>query len=505
MFIVLVLIALILWLVWEQCRMWRMERCSGQPASRRRALPLLGHAYLLLGSEANRMSILAAVGREAIENGGVVAAWLGRSFYTITSDAAVAEVVLRHCLEKTAVSDILRHLCGNGTVSAPVTIWRSRRKLITPMFSTRHLRGFFSTFSRKSAEMSDRLRLAAGRGVISIAKYLSSYTLESVCESILGESNEKERSEFLYAFEEYCRIAVLRMSNPLLAVEAVFKLHPAYTSYYRSIRVMWDFIDEIINTKISLDQNTNSVFENKDIKYPKSFMELLMYAPGAGGAGGLRGTGGSPSVAELREEMLVLALAGGDTSTVAASFVCCLLAQQPQVQERLYNELLEVIGEKRAIEIEDLPKLKYMEAVINESLRLYPPVPNMLRKVLKDITLPSGVKLMEGTGVCINVWCLHRNPHYWGPDADVFNPDRFLDNVKHHPHAFIPFGSGPRNCIGYRYAMMSMKTVLATLLRSYKFLPPPSSGDTNKTFSVKFDIMLRDLGGFKLQLESRST
>ncbi|XP_013177795.1 PREDICTED: cytochrome P450 4c21-like [Papilio xuthus] len=370
------------------------------------------------------------------------------------------------------------------------------------MFSTRHLRNSFATFARKSAEMSERMRPAAGNGVISIAKYLSTYTLESVCESILGESNEKKRDEFLCAFEEYCRIAVLRMSNPLLAVEAVFKLHPAFTTYYRSIRIMWDFIDEIINTKKVLGKNKN-VSASEDINQPKSFMELLMCASGARGAGASGCAARVPSTTELREEMLVLALAGGDTSTVAASFACCLLAQQPHVQERLYNELLEVLGERRAIEIEDLTKLKYMEAVINESLRLYPPVPSILRKVLKDITLPSGVKLLEGTGVCINVWCLHRNPLYWGPDADIFNPDRFLDNVKHHPHAFIPFGSGPRNCIGYRYAMMSMKTVVATLLRSYRFLPPPTSGDTNEIFSLKFDIMLRDLKGFKLQLESR--
>ncbi|CAG5042715.1 unnamed protein product [Parnassius apollo] len=210
---------------------------------------------------------------------------------------------------------------------------------------------------------------------------------------------------------------------------------------------------------------------------------------------------------ELREEVLVLAVAGTDTSAVGASFVLCMLSRFPDIQEKVYEELFAIFGDSdRPVLADDLPKLKYLEAVIKETLRLYPPVPHIFRKVDKDLTLPSGVTLPVNTGVLVSIWSMHRNPKYWGLDAEKFEPNRFLNGHKHHQYSFMPFSNGPRNCLGYQYAMMSMKTVLATLLRNYKFLPKamPCEADLQTPLTVKCDIMLRDSDGFQLQLETRN-
>ncbi|KAI8428774.1 hypothetical protein MSG28_007449 [Choristoneura fumiferana] len=220
------------------------------------------------------------------------------------------------------------------------------------------------------------------------------------------------------------------------------------------------------------------------------------------GSGGERGY----TNLELREEVLVIILAGTDTSAVGASYVCVLLSRFPKVQEKVYEELRDVFGDSdRPLTVQDLPNLKYLDAVIRETLRMYPPVPVTVREVHNDVVLPSGVTLVDGVSVINNIWGIHRNPKYWGADADVFRPERFLEGPLKHPAQFIPFSYASRNCLGYNYAMMSMKTVIANLVRAYKVLPPKDLDPARlkEPLRVKFDIMMKPVDNYVLRLESR--
>ncbi|KAF9793789.1 hypothetical protein SFRURICE_013201 [Spodoptera frugiperda] len=125
------------------------------------------------------------------------------------------------------------------------------------------------------------------------------------------------------------------------------------------------------------------------------------------------------------------------------------------------------------------------------------------RKIEKDVTLPNGVTLVDGCSVIVNIWSVHRNPRYWGDDAEEFRPERFLDTPLKHPAAFVPFSYGPRSCLGYLYAMMSMKTAMATLVRRYRI--KPGDGKTGKErIRVKFGIMLKPVNEFMVKLEPRT-
>ncbi|KOB64900.1 Cytochrome P450 [Operophtera brumata] len=217
----------------------------------------------------------------------------------------------------------------------------------------------------------------------------------------------------------------------------------------------------------------------------KTFLEL--YIKASGGASGFTNV-------ELREESLVLLLAGTDTSAVGSAFTSLMLARHPEVQNNVYEEIREVFGDSnRSVSAEDLPRLKYLEAVIKESLRLYPPAPIIVRKADKDVKLH--------TSFVINIWAVHRNPVYWGKDAEEFKPERFLESELKHPAAFIPFSYGPRSCLGYQFAMMSMKTAVVSLVRRYRL----STSDSKQApLRVKFDIMMKHVDNFELQLERRS-
>ncbi|XP_050343790.1 probable cytochrome P450 313a1 [Nymphalis io] len=225
----------------------------------------------------------------------------------------------------------------------------------------------------------------------------------------------------------------------------------------------------------------------------KSLLELL-----------IRYSGGY-SETELREESLVLLLASIDTTVSVSGFASVLLSQHLDVQDKVYEEIKEVFDDfDQTITINDLNKLKYLEAVLKETMRLYPTTPLIMRKCQTDLKLPSGLVLNEGCQAIINIWGLHRNPKYWGPDADKFRPERFLDATPEQQTAYIPFSTGPRNCAGSRIGIISLKTTLVSILRKYRLKPAASFiYNEQNPLRVKHTLVTKHLDNFQVQLEHR--
>ncbi|CAH0627439.1 unnamed protein product [Chrysodeixis includens] len=464
-----------------------------------KSYPVLGHAYLFASRDgASRMRSFEMFGREAIKNGGLTNLWMGGKYYVAVVDPVDLEFIMKTSLEKDEVMRFARNFIGNGIIFAPVPIWRLRRKILAPTFSPKNLNSFVPIFAHQSSVMAHQLQDIEGKGRCSVWKYLNTYAMDSVCETALGvKVNAQENSDqpFMKAFEDICSLIAMRMVQPWLYPNAVYRLLPYNTDFEEYKRIVFDFIGKIIKSKRkTMKEDTEQKKGTNDIR---TFLELITEA-----SGGDRGY----SDEELQEETLVLVMAGTDTSAVGASFTVCMLARHPDIQERAYEELKEVFGDSnRPLTSEDLPRLKYLDAIIRETLRLYPPVPIIVRSVEKEITLPSGVTLVPGCGVLVHIWGTHRNPRYWGDDADQFRPERFLEPLKH-PAAFIPFSFGPRNCLGYQYAMMSMKTAVATILRKYRIsLPGKLDGVdvANTPLTVSFDVMMKDVDRFTVQLEKR--
>ncbi|KAJ8732435.1 hypothetical protein PYW07_015034 [Mythimna separata] len=467
-----------------------------------KAYPFIGHAYMFIGGGESRMRTFQILGREAIKNGGLTNLWIGEQYYTVVVDPVDLEVILKTSLEKDDVMRFARNLIGNGTIFAPVSIWRPRRKVLAPTFTPKNLNHFVKIFSRQSIVMTDQMQSVAGTGPVSVWKYLTSYTMDSVCETALGVNVNAQRTvdePFLTAFEECCKLMAARMVSPWLAADALYKLLPYHASFERCKNTICSFVDKVIKSKRKTMKENDTAINKNSEKDMKTFLELLIEA-----TGGDRGY----SDLELQEETLVIVVAGTDTSAVGVSFTVSMLARHPDVQEKVYEELREVFGDSdRPVTFEDLPHLKYLDAVVRETLRLYPPVPVVVRKIEKDVTLPSGITLVEGCGVLVSIWGTQRNPRYWGDDAELFRPERFLDTPLKHPAAFMAFSHGPRNCLGYQYAMMSMKTALATLIRRYRVSSGSSRSNgckaEEKPIRVTFDVMMKDADKFIVQLDRR--
>jgi cytochrome P450 len=184
----------------------------------------------------------------------------------------------------------------------------------------------------------------------------------------------------------------------------------------------------------------------------------------------------------IRDEITLFSLASQEALPVAASAALLFIALHKDVQKKVYAELRQVLGSDENIEYEQLNDLHYLEAVINETMRLLP-ASSMIPKVVDcDVTLSEGHTIPAGVVILILLHSVHRNRTIWGADADEFRPERFEKELL--PYSFIPFLKGPRMCIAWRFAMMFMKLTLATFLMRYEVETSLKQNDIERDFEV---------------------
>ncbi|XP_045493108.1 cytochrome P450 4c3-like [Colias croceus] len=506
MILYLLVILTVLWTVFFKLKRRQMYKLAALIPGPKKELPILGIAHTFLGDAEGTMSSLQYYSYVSMQH-GIIRAWLGHILYFIVVDPVDIERALKTFMEKDDLHRFIRKVIGNGGIFAPVSIWRRRRKILTPAFSPKIVEKFVAVFSEQSEKMSEKLAECANGKEFSVWSHLSSYTLDAVCETVMGvkmDAQGKSVSPFLMSMNTLMNVICERIFHLWLQPDCIFKLFPQYKVQKDGIGVLHSFTDDVICKKreeLKIEkQSQPEVDKQLDLQDYKtrSFLDMLISL-----SGGERGYNN----VELREEVLTLTVAGTDTSAVAIGNTLKILGKYPKVQEKLYAELIEVFGEtKRPLVKEDYAKLKYLDRVVKETLRLFPPVPFIIRKVLKDSKLPSGYVLPAGSGVVVSIWGAHRDPKYWGPDAENFDPDRFLPERFNLANScsFMPFSNGPRNCLGYQYALMSVKAAVSAIIKNYKVVGLEETSPAPK-MRMKLEIMMKAVDGYRIALEKRSS
>jgi cytochrome P450 len=207
--------------------------------------------------------------------------------------------------------------------------------------------------------------------------------------------------------------------------------------------------------------------------------------------------GGSMTDRQLLDEANILMVAGHETSAMAMSWAWYLIATHPEVEQQLLNSSLDTLGDKDP-SFEALRGMGYSLQVIEEVMRLYPPAWITDREPLEDEEF-EGIPIKKGLDIICLIYSLHRNPKYW-PEPEKFDPERFKEEHKkqHIPYAYIPFGGGPRLCIGNNFALMEMQFILSMLVRRYQFeLVSPEPIELNPL------VTLRPKDGIKMRIKKR--
>lgn len=179
----------------------------------------------------------------------------------------------------------------------------------------------------------------------------------------------------------------------------------------------------------------------------------------------------------IASSVLFLAV-GYDTTGSLITMTTYSLACNSDVQDRLFNELKTAYESNcNSFNYETISGLKYLDAVISETLRILPPAPAIERRAMEEYTFKkNGIKIPYGGSIILPIWVIHHDPNYW-PEPDKFDPERFLpeNRDKIVPYSYVPFGGGPRNCVGMRFALLEAKLAIANLILNFKFIPCPNT------------------------------
>ncbi|XP_022120588.2 cytochrome P450 6k1-like [Pieris rapae] len=178
-------------------------------------------------------------------------------------------------------------------------------------------------------------------------------------------------------------------------------------------------------------------------------------------------------------------LGGFETSGSALTFTLYHLAYEPEIQQKIYDEVSKAIGEDGKFDVSKLMELTYLNAVVKETLRLYSPMGWLDRVASQDYQIDEKLTIKKGTPVYVNAIGMHYDPDYF-PESLKYDPERFMpgneQNIK--PFTYLPFGEGPRICIGMRFGLISVRHAISNLIMKYKFEPIPGAP---KPMEVEFE------------------
>ncbi|KAG5674905.1 hypothetical protein PVAND_004850 [Polypedilum vanderplanki] len=376
--------------------------------------------------------------------------------------------------------------------------WRFLRNKLSPAFTSGKMKAMYYTISDKGKDYVDLVDNVLKEGkAINIKEITNCYTVDVVASVAFGmESNtmKGEHPELLNIFKE--------LFGPDGTSFLKFFFLNAFPNFSKTIKLrvfskdISDFFINVISRNIENREKTN---DNR-----QDFLNMLIQLKNKGSIDGEFSTENRKiTLNDALAQAFVFYFASADASSTTISFALAELAHHSEIQERLRTEILEKTKGKENDEIsyETLQEMTYLGQVVNETLRMYTMGSILLRQANEDYKIPNSKHVIpKGADVFVPMIGLHFDDRYW-KNPYKFDPERFTPEeiAKRPNHVYLPFGDGMRNCIGMRYALLTVKFALATILRNFKVTPNPKMKYPIK-FNPKNPLMEPD-GGFWLNIE----
>ncbi|CEL61476.1 Cytochrome P450 52A1 OS=Candida tropicalis GN=CYP52A1 PE=1 SV=3 [Rhizoctonia solani AG-1 IB] len=353
-------------------------------------------------------------------------------------------------------------LLGEGVFNVDGDMWKFHRSMTRPYFSRERIT-HFELFARHSDAAISKL-LAHPHGAVDFQDLVSKFTMDSASEFLFGinvrsldqslplpHTTETEGNRFSAAFTGVQAHAVVRFSYG--ALWPYMELFSDRTR--KDMSIIEAFIQPILEAKLGLKKKGG--LEDEEEK--ETLIDHLVKL--------------TDDEKLIKDELLNIMVAGRDTTASTLTFACYMLATNPHVLSKLRAEVLDHVGTSSHPTIENFKEMKYLRAVINEVLRVYPPVPLNQRECVNSTVFNSGGKqyfIPAGAAVIYSVLFMHTRKDLWGDDAEVFDPERWLDDrykkyVLPNPFIFLPFNAGPRICLGQQFAYNEISFFLIRLLQ----------------------------------------
>ncbi|XP_071551634.1 cytochrome P450 3A29-like [Panulirus ornatus] len=368
--------------------------------------------------------------------------------------------------------------------------WKDVRSVLAPTFSLIKMKFMASIMNRKANELLSIVSRKVELGEpIEWHTTFQGMTLDIICECALALETHCQRDQngddFFLAVRQFLKTAV----NPAILMALYFKMFAKFLSFVSNKLAysgrMTQMIVNHLKTVIAIrrkDMGTKYLdvlqlmLEAAESRHDDS-KEAKVELPSVNDkSDSPRGNWLKKSLTdeEIIANAWVFLLGGFETTANSITYTSYLLGTHPEVQERVYEELCEVLQDSpEELTYEQVHRLKYLDQVFCEALRLYPPAVNFVsREASQDIQLGETF-IPKNMSIQIPLWHIHRDPDQW-PDAEVFDPDRFSPEARatstRHPMAYLPFGAGPRNCPGIRFGQLEAKLAVARVIRRFRLV-----------------------------------
>jgi cytochrome P450 len=364
---------------------------------------------------------------------------------------------------------------GNGLVTSSGEVWKRHRRIIQPVFH----RSRMAAMADRMAQVGEQ-RIAGWASregqPVDIAVEMMQLALEVISQTIFTTSMAQHIEHISRALRVSLKYAFDSFHNPLRLPSWV------PTQRNREFRSVMQFMDGLMYGLLAERRRTGST--------QRDLLDLLLQARD-------EETGAGLTDQELRDEALTIFAAGHETTANALAWTWYLLATHPEAKARFHEEVDQVL-QGRMPNADDLENLPYTRAVFDESLRLYPPVLAVQRKAAISTSV-GGLPLPEGALILVGTYNLHRHPAFW-PDPEQFRPERWLNGERPAArYAYLPFGAGPRACVGIHFASVEGPLLLALIGRRYDLQLAQA------TVEPELMVTLRPKGGIQMTIEPRQT
>jgi cytochrome P450 len=385
----------------------------------------------------------------------VVYRWLGIESAFVMDPALIQSILLDDAASysKQPLNDeVFGEAIGGGLLNAEGDAWRWQRRLTAPLFRSEDVLAYVPAFASACAQLFERWRGTPPGTSQAIGKDMTRATLQALQDSVLGASlGEEDRKSIEQASAAFLGYSVWKVVFASLRLPTWIP-HPGSRVMARAGETMRDVATRVLaGARQSADRRDDLLARLVTARDPAS--------------------GEAMPDDLIVDNVVTFLIAGHETTSQALTWTLYLLALFPEWQETVRKEVLAVTG-GCGIQSGDIAKLTLLDAVFQEAMRLYPPAPLLMRRTVKPVTL-GGVELGEFATISIPVYIVHRHRGIWH-DPLAFDPSRFTPESKTHRHrcAYMPFGAGPRTCVGASFAMIEGKTMLATLLQRARFALP---------------------------------
>ena len=425
---------------------------------------------------------------------------LGREHVYLINNPDLIEKILiydHRNFKKGKRLQIAKGLLGEGLVTSEGDFHNRQRRLIQPIFLPKQIKSYGDIMIDYAKKMAEGWKDGS---VLDINREMMELTLGIICKSVLNydvKSEAQQVGKWLTTVRNYSK----RLQNPIGQVIDKVPILPKVRGAHNAMKELNSLVYELIadrrGSKIGYNDLLTRLLRAQDEESSGTDPSSIK----------TENSGGVMSDKQVRDEVMTIFIAGHETTANALTWTLYLLSQNPDVENRLHEELDSVLSTdsngdsnriKRVVTTDDMSKLQYTENVFRESMRLYPPVWTIGRYVESAYPV-GGYNVPAGSSILMSQYVMHHDSRYY-KEPEAFNPDRWTEEFRTHlpRFSYFPFGGGIRGCIGESFAWMEGVLVLATIAQKWEMRKLPSQ-------RVKLDpaITLRPKYGMKMKLKLR--